>query len=145
MKLRNWARRARLDADLAAGSDPATSSRHELRAAQLGSPELRSQLANRLVAAVGSARRQGQELISARRRRAREEVFHRADDLLALAARLRDAEPLPVRGLAMIARLVEDRRSPLYRAGDEDLGDALRSAHDALGGRAPEHELRAAA
>jgi hypothetical protein len=145
IRLRTRARRARLDADLAAGTDPATSPEHRLRAAQLGSPQVRAQLANRLVEAVGEARALGQELASARRRRAREEVWGYADELLALVPRLRDAERLPVQGLAITARLVEDRRGPLYRAGREDLGDLVRSTGSALSAWAAEPELRSAA
>jgi hypothetical protein len=37
--------------------------------------------------------------------------------ILALADRLRDGEPLGIPGLAMTARLVNDRSSPLFRAG----------------------------
>jgi hypothetical protein len=145
VRLRTRARRARLDAELAAGTDPATSPEHRLRAEQLRSPEVRTQLANRLVETVGEARSLGQELASARRRRAREDVWGYADELLALVPRLRDAERLPVRGLAITARLVEDRRSPLYRAGRQGLGDAVRSTESALSARAAEPELRSAA
>ena len=145
IRLRTRARRARLDAELAAGTDPATSPEHRLRAAQLGSPEVRTRLANRLVEAVGEARGLGQELASARRRRAREEVWRHAGELLALVPRLREEERLPVQGLASAARLVEDRRGPLYRAGREDLGDALRSTASVLSAPAAEPDLRSAA
>jgi hypothetical protein len=145
IRLRTRARRARLDAELAAGTDPATSPEHRLRAAQLGSPEVRTQLANRLVEAVGEARGLGHELASARRRRARGEVRGYADELLALVPRLRNAERLPVQGLAITARLVGNRRGPLYRAGRDDLGDAVRSTRSALSTPAAERELRSAA
>ena len=144
-RLRTRSRRARLDAELAAGTDPATSPEHRLRAAQLSSPEVRTKLANRLVEAVGEARGLGHELVSARRRRAREEVRGYAGQLLALVPPLLDAERLPVQGLALTARLVEDRRGPLYRAGREDLGDALRSTRSLLSAPAAEPELRSAA
>jgi hypothetical protein len=145
IRVRTRARRARLDAELAAGADPATSPEHHLRAQQLSSPAERSRFANRLVLAVGEAQGLANELASARRRRARDQVRDYADELLALAARLRGAERLPVEGLAMSARLVEDRRSPLYRADPDELGDAVRSIEFALTAPAAEPELREAA
>jgi hypothetical protein len=145
IRVRTRARRARLDAELATGTDPATSPEHGLRAAELRSPEVRTRLANRLVEVVGEARGLGQELASASRRRARDQVWRYAEKLLAFVPRLRAAEPLPIDGLAMAARLVEDRRGPLYRAGAEDLGDAVRSTRSALSAPAAEPELRAAA
>jgi hypothetical protein len=145
LRLRTRARRARLDAELAAGTDPATSPEHRLRAAQLGSPDVRTQLANRLVEAVGEARRLGQELTSARRRRAREDVWGYADELVAVVPRLRDEARLPIQGLAITARLVDDRRGPLYRAGREDLGDVVRSMESTLSTPASEPDLRSAA
>ena len=145
IRLRTRARRARLDAELAAGTDPATSPEHRLRAAQLGSSAVRTKLANRLVETVGEARGLGWEVGSARRRRAREEVRAYADELLALVSRLRDAKRPPVQGLAITARLVENRRGPLYRAGGEDLGDVVRSTASALSAPAADSELRSAA
>ena len=124
---------ARLDEELSRGADPATSPKHELRAAQLRSPAARARLANRLVLAVGEARGPGQELHRAARRKRRAEVRDCADEILALAAQLRDGAPVAVRGLAMAARLVEDRNGPLYRADGSDLREVLRTTRSALG------------
>jgi hypothetical protein len=124
--------RARLDEDLSRGADPATSPKHDLRAAQLRSQALRTRLANRLVLAVGEARGQGQELRSAKRHKQRAEVRDCADEILALAAHLREGTPVGVRGLAMTARLVTDRKGPLYRAGGPDLREVLRATRSML-------------
>lgn len=123
---------ARLDEELSRGADPATSPKHYLRAAQLRSPAVRTRLANRLVLAVGQARGQGQELRSAKRREQRAEVRDCADEILALVAPLREGAPVGVRGLAMAARLVTDRKGPLYQAGGRDLREVLRATRSGL-------------
>ena len=45
----------------------------------------------------------------------REVVRDAADDILALVLRLRDDQPVGTAGMAAAARLVDDRRSPMYR------------------------------
>jgi len=132
VRLQARLQRARLDEELSRGADPSTSPKHDLRAAQLRSHVVRTDLANRLVVAVGEARGQGQELHSATRRKQRAEVRERADEILALAAQLREGAPVGVRGLAMTARLVTDRKGPLYRADGPDLRDVLRATRSAL-------------
>jgi hypothetical protein len=132
VRLQTRLQRARLDEELARGADPATSPKHDLRAAQLRSPAARTRLANRLVLAVGEARGQGQELRSAKRRKQRAEVRDCADEILALVAQLREGAPIGVRGLAMAARLVTDRKGPLYRAGGPDLREVLRATRSVL-------------
>jgi hypothetical protein len=131
VRLQTRLRQARLDEELSRGADPATSPMHELRAAQLRSPAVRTRLANRLVLAVGEARGQGQELRSAKRRKQRAEVRDSADEILTLVAQLREGAPIGVRGLAMAAR-VTDRKGPLYRAGGPDLREVLRATRSAL-------------
>jgi hypothetical protein len=132
VRLQTRLQQARLDKDLSLGADPETSPKHKLRAAQLRSPAARARLANRLVLAVGEARGQGQELHRAARRKQRGEVRDRADEILSLAAQLRERAPLAVRGLAMTARLVTDRKGPLYRADGPNLRELLRATRSAL-------------
>jgi hypothetical protein len=55
-----------------------------------------------------------------------------ADDLIAVARRLRQPDPIDVTGAAMVARLVFDWTSPMYRDGTTSLRHALRSARLAL-------------
>jgi hypothetical protein len=60
------------------------------------------------------------------------EIREYAENLRALVARLRDDRPIDIQGAAMIGRLVNDRSSPLYQAGDQGLGSAVLSARLAL-------------
>jgi hypothetical protein len=134
-RLRTRLQRDRLDRQLAAGVKPSALSPLGLRAAQHRSAAGRAQLANALVEAVGEARRG--EPMNIRRRPQRAEVRVEADALLALASRLRERTPVDVRGVAMIALLVNDGASPLHRPGERKLDDALTEAHAAL---IPAHE-----
>jgi hypothetical protein len=109
-------RRKRLDAALAAGADPRTTTALGLRAERLRTHEERGRVAMTLVEAA--------------HRRA--EVGDCADDLLALARRLRDDLPVDARGVAMAARLVDDPKGPLRREGGGDLRRAIESAREAM-------------
>jgi hypothetical protein len=132
VRIRARWRRNRLDEQLARGAAPAKTSELSLRAAQLRSRAERTRLANALVEAVGDARgpNLGAFTIKARRRHA--EIRNYADALLALAARLRDHQPVDLRGAAMIALLVNDGASPLRRGGGQDLQREIRAARFAL-------------
>jgi len=132
VRLRTRRRRAGLDEALSDGADPTTTEELGLRADQLRSDAVRTQMANRLVEAVGEARRQGQHLRSAKRRQQSDEVRDHADEVLSLVQLLRNGATVSVQGLAMTARLVNDRNGPLYRAGGQDLRAALSSARSAL-------------
>jgi hypothetical protein len=123
-------RRNRLDHDLVRGADPAASAALGLRAAQLLSRDERARLANAIVETLGDARRREPVTISARPQRA--EVRACADDLMALVLRLRDDQPLDIRGAAMAARLVNDGASPLNRVGRQDLRHAIQAVRVAL-------------
>jgi hypothetical protein len=112
--LTKW-RAADLDRRLAAGADPMQRDELSLRAGQLGSAGTRSRLAAALREAVAVANGRHAPLISTRLQRP--EIRENEDLLLALADRLSDGEPLGVEGLAKTARLVDDRSSPMYRAG----------------------------
>jgi hypothetical protein len=132
LRLRTWWRRARLDEQLAHGADPATSADLSLRAGQLRSRVVRSKLANALVKALGDARSPGLEPFTAKGQRRRAEILECADELLALALRLRDERAIDVRGAALTARLLNEGATALDQYGDQDLGQAVRTARLAL-------------
>jgi hypothetical protein len=137
LRVLTWWVASDLDRELANGTDPLVSDELSLRVGQLGSAATRSRLAAALRGAVDMASGRRAPLISTRLRRA--EIRENEDLLLALADRLHSGEPLGVKGLAMTARLVNDRSSPMYRAG-ASLSDALSEALSAL-----EHGHRTAA
>ena len=123
-------RRTRLDRELAQGADAGARAELARRAEQLRSPEERARIANALVEAVGDARRN--EPVTLRPRPQRAVVREAADELLALALRLRDDQPVSVRGAAMAAWLAGDRSSPLHRHARGSLHEAVTAAVAAL-------------
>jgi hypothetical protein len=126
--LTRW-RAADLDRRLAKGADPMQSDELSLRVGQLGSAGTRTRLAGALRRAVETADGRHPPLVATRLRRP--EIRENEDLLLMLAGRLHDGEPLGVEGLAMTARLVYDRSSPMYRPGTS-LPDAVTEALTAL-------------
>ena len=145
VRIRTRFGRAELDSELANGADAAGSTELTLRAEQLSSPAERARIANVLVETLGDARMG--EPMTLRVRPQRAAVRAAADEILALVLRLRDDQPVGIRGVAMVARLVDDRSGPLYRADAGDLDDAIASAGralDATEGAASEPEARAA-
>lgn len=144
LRMRTRWKRNRLDEELVQGADPAAGAELALRAAQLRSREVRSQLANALTEKLNNARLLEPFVVKVRLRYA--EVLDCGDELVALVERLRDEQPVYVRGAAMTARLLTDGAGPLYRPGGQGLRDALRSARLALDVPAPaRQDLRAAA
>ena len=125
-------RRSRLDEQLARGTDAAASDELGLRAAQLRSREVRSRFANSLVEALGDARGPNLGAFRMRTRQRHEAIRDSADDLMALALRLRDDEPVAVRGAAMAALLVERGSSPLRQDEVRYLKYTIRAARVAL-------------
>jgi hypothetical protein len=81
-----------------------------------------------------------------KRRRQHAAIREAADEVLALTLRLRDGEPIDVRGAARTARLLNDTASWLHHDSDQDLRQAIRAARVALGstGRETENLARAA-
>jgi hypothetical protein len=124
--------RNRLDEQLSGGADPGMSPELGWRAAQLRSSSERSRLANALVEAVGNARRPNLGAYRMKSRRRDDAIQECADDLLALAVRLRDGRTVAVRGAAMTARLISDPASPLHRADANDLRQAIHASRAAL-------------
>ena len=135
VRMRTRWRRRRLDEDLSHGVNPATTDELTLRAAQLRSPAMRSQLADALVQTLDDAR--GPEPFSIRLQPHRAEIRDCADDLLALVLRLQDNQPVDVRGAAMTALLMTGGASPLDPDSGQDLRHAVRSARLALDAAAP--------
>ena len=63
----------------------------------------------------------------------RDEILGARDELGALAERLRDDTPSPVRGLAIATLLVHDGASPLYsRRAGQTVGNLAREACERL-------------
>jgi hypothetical protein len=130
LKVRTWWHRDELDQRLAHGADPTSDPLLARRAAQLCSRPTRNDLADSLESAVRDARSTWS--LTARLPLRRAAVREYADDLIAVARRLRQPDPIDVTGAAMVARLVFDGTSPMYRDGTTSLRHALRSARLAL-------------
>lgn len=130
LRLRTWWRRDRLDEQLANGDDPRTSAELTLRAEQLGTAAARVRLARDLDGVLREARDQAPQIHRLVRRR---QVQECAEELLALARRLRDDQPIALRGAAMTAHLLSDARGPLYyERASVPLQQAIRAARLAL-------------
>jgi hypothetical protein len=130
LKLRTWWRRDQLDEQLVHGADPESDAGLSRRAAQLRSRSTRVVLAAALEDAVREAHKAWS--VSARLPLARAAVRGSADDILALARRLRADEPIDIQGAAMVARLVFNGTSPLYGEAPISLRYSVRSARLAL-------------
>lgn len=130
LRIRTRLRRSRLDRQLAEGADPAAGPELALRADQLRSPIERTRIADALVETLGDAHRVGLPL-TIRSLGYRAAVRDAADDILALALRIRDDQPVGTATVAMAAWLVGSRSSPMRRDDAGDLHEALRAA---LGG-----------
>jgi hypothetical protein len=132
LRLRTWWHRDELDEQLEHGTQPPIAANTMLahRAAQLRRRSTRNMLAAALEDAVREAHKAWS--VSARLPLARAEVRTCADDIVALALRLRADDPIDLRGAAMVARLVLNGNSPLYGAAPVSLRFAARSARLAL-------------
>lgn len=139
---RTWARiRAllhpgALDRRLAAGADPARDRELAARATLLLRRTTRLQIAEGLEGAVASARAgAGAHSLSAVVPVAGGAVLAAAGELVALAGRLRAAEPVRPQGVALARELLVDGTGPLYAArGGETLARLARQARAALDG-----------
>ena len=126
--LRAHASVGRLDAELANGADPWSSTELMLRAARLGSSGERRRLAHALARLVSGDRTR--PLFSRHVPLRDELVAQHADELLLLADRLEQLEPVDVGTLAELALLVRDARSPISTEGGppSELGRVLTRA-----------------
>jgi hypothetical protein len=143
LRLRVAWHRDRLDQHLARGVDPAASKALELRAAQL--LHSRQRLADRVDGVLEHARTLAAPFTAEVPVR-RVAVRDCAEDLHALARRLRDDAPIDVQGAAMTSRLLTDGCSPLYHESDHSLRYTVRVARLALDPvGVPKEDLAAAA
>jgi hypothetical protein len=132
LRLRTRWRQHRLDRELASGAALDSTPELTLRAAQLQSQAVRSRHANAIVEMLGRAYEPNLGRFTVAGQQQNAEIREYADNLRALVARLRDDRPIDIQGAAMTARLVNDRSSSLYRAGDQGLGSAVLSTRLAL-------------
>jgi hypothetical protein len=117
----------RLDRELAAGTEPDADVAHALRAATLIAPAQRSMLARSLLRIVRDARERPAGL-TVRAPVTRRTALAAAEELDALARRLVAPEPVAVRGVAQVGRLLSDAGSPLYSGHAGALRGAARRA-----------------
>ena len=127
LRIRTRLLRSQLDEQLAHGSDPTEGAELALRAEQLHSPTERVRIADALIETLGDARRIGEPL-TIRPLEYRTAVRDAADDIQALALRLRDDESVGTATVAMAAWLVGSRSSPMRRDNAGDLHAAIRAA-----------------
>lgn len=123
---------ARLDRELAAGVSVRASDAHALRALRITGRRRRTSLARGLTRIVHSASASGARFTSAvpPDRRA---VLATRPVIEALERRLRGDQPVAARGMAMLAELLTEPTSPLYRPeAPGALGSRLRAAAVAL-------------
>jgi hypothetical protein len=133
-------RRGALDDQIARGFETAGDERLALRAAQLTSRKERDRLARALehtlelaAAPAESVLSRTAPVLSARVPLRSRDLRECANDVEALVARLRDAEPIDPQGAAMTRRLLVDGASPFYyRRSSVTLRHAVRSARLAL-------------
>jgi hypothetical protein len=122
----------RLDQELAEGADPGTSAILRQRARQLTSRRERERLASTLQTRLDEARAPNVSFSSAIPTQKRE-ILRATQQLLELIDRLRQPQPIEVRGAARIRRLLIDGASPLYANSPEGaLAQTLRTAGKAL-------------
>src|SRR4051794_9562125 len=131
-KLRARISADRLDVELSTGADPWSSTARMLRAQRLGSLAERRLIALSLEALVAIApeRQLAATRVGVRRRL----VLEHRDVFVALAARLRELEPVRIDIVAELALLLRDRHSPIYTGGrsPEELERVLDHARGAL-------------
>lgn len=107
-------RAGQLDAQLADGRSPDDGGQRAARSAQLVTPQARAQLADHWQDVLARAQRPHHPT-DPRVPLPRERILAAAPEILDLAACLRAAAPVPVRGVAMAHRLLTDGAGPLYR------------------------------
>jgi hypothetical protein len=145
--------RGALDDKIAQGVETAGDERLTLRAAQLASRTQRDRLATALERTLRAATRPADSLSASAGRRLSTRVPLRvreirdcADDIDALARRLRDGNAIDAQGVALTLRLLTDGASPLYyRHSQVTLRHAVRSARLALEPVSPQVETPLAA
>jgi hypothetical protein len=129
-------KRPRLDAELAAGTDPLSTPELALRSEQLADPLHRARVARSLRRAIESAEPAPHRRLGVRGSTipvSRAAVLEARPTLLALAhdlTELQDPDPM---GVALALRLLSDGSGPLYRPWTPpELADAANQARAAL-------------
>jgi hypothetical protein len=130
-------RAGELDRQLAEGASPAASPLLAIRGQRLTSPRFRERLAAGLTRAVRDADATAPGFSAAVRPHRREVIAARTV-IAILDRRLRGAEPVSARGVALLELLLTDGTSPLYLPAEPGaLGSRLRAAAAALAPSAP--------
>lgn len=136
-------RAAQLDRQLAAGVSPAASSLLAMRSERLTSPRFRARVADGLSRSIRDVETRTPGF-SAAARPHRAEVVAARTVLATLDRRLRGAEPVSARGVALLESLLTDGTSALYQPSEPGaLGSSLRAAAAALEPCAPPDPVRA--
>lgn len=127
-----WWGGADLDRRLAAGEDPWGSDALALRARRITTRRGRASVAGGLAGILRSARAANPRFTAAVAPN-RSDVLEAAAVIATVERRLRAAEPVAARGVAMVRLLLVDGNGPLYRPGEPGvLGSRLRAAAAAL-------------
>ena len=114
LRMKVTAKRGALTERLAEGADPTSTSELALRASQLTTSRRRRQMAKTLRSAVAEARHPSvtRSLVSILNRRA---VLEADGAIQATIARLANPEPVTIKGMAMLERMITDGgSSPFY-------------------------------
>ncbi len=127
-----WWHAAELDRQLAIGADPSTSDALAIRAHRITRPRSRRRVAGGLSGALRGAKDRTPGFTAAVRPDARE-LLAAGPVVAALHGRLRTAEPVSARGVAILLGLLTDGTSPLYQPAEPGvLASHLRAAAAAL-------------
>ena len=121
-----------LDEKLASGAAPGAGPELQLRAGQLLSTSERERIATGIEQSVARAVTQWPPAATQVVPLGSPQIRECAPELLTIARRLRDDEPVDVRGVAMASQLLYDGAGPLYRDGRGDLLLRARSVRLAL-------------
>jgi hypothetical protein len=132
LHIRTRFQRYDLDERLASGAAPAAGPELELRTRQLLSTSERDRIATGIEQSVAQAASQWPPAPAQFVPLGSPRIRECAPELLTIARRLRDGDPIDVRGVAMASQLLYDGAGPLYRDGRGDLLDRARSVRLAL-------------
>lgn len=128
LRVRTLSRRIHLDAELAAGADPARDPALELRARQLTGTATRAAIATTIHHLLDAADDPPTALTRGARPPLQLEALLAArDDMLAIADRLTAPGPVSPRTAALAAQLVWDAASPVYADTGLSLADCTRA------------------
>jgi hypothetical protein len=132
LRARALGHRTHLDAELAAGADPARDPALGLRASQLTGAATRAAIATTLHHLLDEAERPDGVRAGVRPPLQRGAILAARADLLAIAERLTDAAPVTPRAAALAAQLVWDAGSPVYADTGLSLSDCTRAVLSGL-------------